>query len=150
MPQLKCLSIRQPWVELILSGRKRVENRSWKTRHRGRLAIHSSTSLETWEGLSDAERDRLLPGWRDRGVPPCGFVLGVVELVTVCRHQDLPAELRLHPFAMTDPENWCWVLTNPRRLQEPVRAKGNAALFHVEVGEAALATAVACQAAAIG
>jgi len=147
VPQLKCLSIRQPWVELILSGRKCVENRSWKTRYRGTLGIHSSTSLEAWEALSLAERDDFVPAWRTAGVPPCGFVLGVVELVTICRYKDLPTGLRQHRFALSHAENWCWVLERPRWLREPVRAKGNAALFHVDIGEAALA---ACQAAAIG
>jgi hypothetical protein len=148
VPQLKCLSIRQPWAGLILSGRKRVENRSWPTRHRGLLAIHSSTSLATWEALSVAERDDYLPGWRDGVLPPCGFVLGVVELVDVCRHRDLPAELRDHRFALDQPENWCWVLARPRLLKEPVRVRGNSALFQVRVGAAELATA--CQAAATG
>jgi hypothetical protein len=27
--RLKCLSIQQPWADLIMSGRKQVENRSW-------------------------------------------------------------------------------------------------------------------------
>lgn len=150
MTRMKCLSIRQPWADLILSGRKRVENRTWKTRHRGPLAIHSSTSLKTWKGLSDAEREEYAPGWHKHGLPRRGFVLGVVEVVAVVRHWDLPAELRGHPFALTDPKIWCWVLARPRWLSEPVWAKGNAALFHVEVDEAALAGAAACLAAGIG
>jgi hypothetical protein len=28
---MKCLTIRQPWAELIAAGIKRVENRTWKT-----------------------------------------------------------------------------------------------------------------------
>jgi hypothetical protein len=138
VPQLKCLSIRQPWIDLILCGRKRVENRTWTTRHRGPLALHSSTSLETWDGLTDAERDELAPGWRTAGPPRLGFVLGVVELVTICRHQDLPAELRQHRFTLDHPENWCWVLERPRLLKEPVRAKGNSTLFRVVVSDALL------------
>lgn len=38
------LSIRQPWVELILSGRKTIEVRSWPTQHRGELWLHASTT----------------------------------------------------------------------------------------------------------
>ena len=37
----KALSIRQPWVELILQGRKTIEVRTWATPHRGELWLHS-------------------------------------------------------------------------------------------------------------
>jgi predicted transcriptional regulator len=32
---MKCLSVRQPFAELILSGRKMIELRSWNTNSRG-------------------------------------------------------------------------------------------------------------------
>jgi hypothetical protein len=38
---VKCLSIRQPWAWLIVNGHKDVENRTWKTKHRGPLLIHA-------------------------------------------------------------------------------------------------------------
>jgi len=40
------LSIRQPWVELILSGRKTIEVRSWKTDHRGELWLHAGKAID--------------------------------------------------------------------------------------------------------
>lgn len=36
------LSIRQPWAWLILHGGKDVENRTWRTPLRGRIAIHAA------------------------------------------------------------------------------------------------------------
>jgi len=41
------LSIRQPWVELILSGRKTIEVRSWRTGHRGELWLHAGKAIDT-------------------------------------------------------------------------------------------------------
>jgi len=35
------ISIRQPWVELILQGYKTIEVRSWATQHRGELWLHA-------------------------------------------------------------------------------------------------------------
>jgi ASC-1-like (ASCH) protein len=32
-PALLALSVRKPWVELILPGRKKIEVRSWTARH---------------------------------------------------------------------------------------------------------------------
>lgn len=38
---LRAVSIRQPWTELILRGRKTIEVRSWPTNFRGALWIHA-------------------------------------------------------------------------------------------------------------
>jgi hypothetical protein len=137
---LKCLSTQQPFTELILSGRKRVENRSWtwmKDRDWARegpvlLGIHASTKMAV---LADEDLDDLFPGWDEGdGIPvPVGSVVGVVDLVTICRACDLPEALRGHDFVNDDPGNWCWVLSNPRRLAEPFPATGNARLFNVDV-----------------
>ncbi|WP_084605121.1 ASCH domain-containing protein [Desulfonatronum thioautotrophicum] len=40
------LSIRQPWVELILPGRKTIEVRSWPTSHREPLWLHAGMTRE--------------------------------------------------------------------------------------------------------
>jgi hypothetical protein len=39
---MKAITVRQPWAELIASGAKRVENRTWRTRYRGPLLIHAA------------------------------------------------------------------------------------------------------------
>jgi hypothetical protein len=55
---MKTLSIRNPISYLVVSGAKSVENRSWKTDYRGRIAIHSSGNLDHFgisaEHLPDA------------------------------------------------------------------------------------------------
>lgn len=38
---MRALSIRQPWAELILHHGKDVENRTWETRFRGRVLVHT-------------------------------------------------------------------------------------------------------------
>ena len=38
----KAITIRQPFAWLIVQGIKPVENRSWETKFRGPLAIHSA------------------------------------------------------------------------------------------------------------
>lgn len=44
---MKALSIRQPWAWLIVNGYKDIENRSWKTKHRGPVLIHASARKPT-------------------------------------------------------------------------------------------------------
>src|ERR1700739_1238088 len=54
---IRGLTIRQPWAELILRGRKPYELRSWKTHHRGPLVIHAGPNIDT----EDARRFGLNP-----------------------------------------------------------------------------------------
>jgi len=44
--QLKVLSLKQPWATLIAIGAKKIETRSWPTKHRGPLLIHASASWD--------------------------------------------------------------------------------------------------------
>jgi hypothetical protein len=39
---MKALSVRQPWADLIASGKKTIEVRSWPTKYRGPLVICST------------------------------------------------------------------------------------------------------------
>jgi hypothetical protein len=49
------LSVRQPWAWLILNAGKDIENRTWRTKVRGRVLIHASKTL--WrEDLQNAMR----------------------------------------------------------------------------------------------
>lgn len=40
------LSLKQPWLELILQGRKTVETRNWNTRFRGEFYLHASRQVD--------------------------------------------------------------------------------------------------------
>jgi hypothetical protein len=42
---MKALSIRQPWAWAIIAAGKDIENRSWPTRYRGPVLIHTSKSM---------------------------------------------------------------------------------------------------------
>jgi hypothetical protein len=143
------LSIQQPFTELILQGRKQVENRSWtwmKDRNWARegpilLGLHASTKMAY---VPHEKLDEWFPGW-DEGEPievPLGCVIGVVDLICICRPSDLPPALSGHEFVNQRPDNWCWVFSNPRRLDEPFPATGNARLFNVEIPDERLPASV--------
>jgi len=48
------ISIRQPWAWLILNAGKDIENRSWPTKFRGHVLIHSAKGMTLAE-YEDAE-----------------------------------------------------------------------------------------------
>jgi hypothetical protein len=56
---IKCLSIKNPYSYLICVGLKDVENRTWTTKYRGRLYIHSSG--ENSSTCYDSALKKLLP-----------------------------------------------------------------------------------------
>ena len=44
---MKALTLRPHWAWLVVNGYKDIENRSWRTRLRGRVWIHASSSPVT-------------------------------------------------------------------------------------------------------
>jgi ASCH domain len=42
----KCLSLRQPYAELIISGRKTIELRNWNTRFKREFLVHASKAID--------------------------------------------------------------------------------------------------------
>lgn len=108
------LSIRRPWIDHILTGRKTIEVRTWTTHHSGPLALHASK----------APGDRVL---RDL-VPGCVVAVAtVVDCVKLTRYD-------AHS-AMMDPDAidglFGWVLDDVRRVC-PFPVRGNARFFKVD------------------
>ena len=44
---MKCLSVSQPFADLIISGKKTIELRNWNTNFRGEFLIHSPIKIRT-------------------------------------------------------------------------------------------------------
>jgi len=42
---LKCLSLKQPYADLLVTGRKTIEIRKWNTNFRGPFLIHASKNV---------------------------------------------------------------------------------------------------------
>jgi hypothetical protein len=57
--KLKVLSVKSPYSYLIVNGIKDVENRTWQTKYRGELCIHSSGKDE-WDLNDDFYPDSIL------------------------------------------------------------------------------------------
>ena len=38
---MKCLSLKQPYAELLVSGKKTIELRIWNTKFRGEFLMHA-------------------------------------------------------------------------------------------------------------
>lgn len=114
---MKALSVANPWAWGIIHGSKRIENRSWRTNHRGTLLIHASKSTRF---LHDAYPGIELP---DSDAFVFGALIGTVKVLDC-----VPlAEVSADPFASGP---WCWILSEPAAF-EPIPWKGQTQLFHV-------------------
>jgi len=74
---MRAITIHQPWAELIVRGEKDVENRSWRTHHRGPLLIHAGARADT-------------ASFAQQGVPDDverSAIIGVVEVVDCTRER---------------------------------------------------------------
>jgi hypothetical protein len=91
---IPCLSVRQPWADLIVTGIKDVENRRWPTDFRGKLLIHAPKTVD-WAAVEHLHRSlhaTELEAWlgqRRLGEyqPVTAAIVGVTEIVDcVMRH----------------------------------------------------------------
>ncbi|RWA62928.1 ASCH domain-containing protein [Mesorhizobium sp.] len=121
---LVALSIKQPWAELILLGRKTIEVRSWPTDFRGPLALHTGKKPDL----------EALLKYPDINATYLGGFVGVTELVNVevfshASWSRLRTE-HLVPGPMPG-EVFGWRFRHVRRLKRPIDANGSLNLFPV-------------------
>jgi ASCH domain len=117
---MKALTVKQPWAAVIASGRKKIENRTWPTSHRGPLAIHAGKT-------PSADARELMEHFDlDPAAVTYGAVVAIVNVVDCVALDDLPPELRDDPFAEGP---FCWLLSEARIIT-PIHCKGQLGLWN--------------------
>ena len=43
---MKCLSVSQPYADLIVQGKKTIELRTWNTKYRGEFLVHAPDKIK--------------------------------------------------------------------------------------------------------
>ncbi len=120
---MRCLSVSQPFADLMASGRKRIELRSWNTRFRGEFLIHAPTSVR-WE---DARRLKM------GGKFVTGALVGMAEVFGVKKYRT-GAEVRGDYRSHLASGAFCnarygFMLRNARMLRVPIPCKGRLGFF---------------------
>lgn len=146
------MSIAQPYASLIAlpatdPRHKRVENRTWVTKHRGPVAICASKSMKWIE-----PHDRRGPGFEKFGFEIAALPLGaVVAVANLCGCIDLAdghvaaEDLRRWPWLefqqlhLFGPR--CFLLEAVKALPTPVPVKGMLYLFELPADVERLVTA---------
>jgi len=112
---MKALSLKQPFAELILLGRKKIELRKWNTHFRGEFLIHASK-------IPDRKSMEKF-GFKDL---PCGCLVGKANLVDVKKYESQEEHQKDRNLHLADDfwGNYGFVLKDVKRIK-PIPARGS-------------------------
>ncbi len=105
----KAISLKQPWANLVASGKKTIETCKWSTKYRGDLLICSSQNPK---------------------IEPYSKALCIVELYDIkpmTKEHEKKACIKVYPKAKA------WYLRNLRKLDSPISVKGSLSIFNLEL-----------------
>ena len=104
---IKALSLKQPWANMIASGQKTIETRTWSTKYRGPLLIVSS---------------------KVPNIAPAGCAVAVANLVDcrpMTKDDEKAACCAIYPGA------FAWVLKDVKPIGNPYAMQGQRGLYNV-------------------
>ena len=120
---MKALSLKQPFAELILQGRKKIELRKWNTNFRGEFLIHASKNPDE-EAMKEFGFNEL----------PLGFILGKANLVDV-KHYENDGEFNKDKDLHLASRNWGdfgFILEKPERIK-PIPTRGQLGFWEFDI-----------------
>ena len=127
---MKCLSICQPFAELIVQGKKTIELRKWNTNFRGEFLVHAAKNILE----EDCKRMKISPK-----TVTTGAIIGKVNLVDVKKYdsdKELKADKKKHHSISNNTKNrYGFILENPKKLRVPIEYLGKLNFFEFHPDE---------------
>lgn len=127
---MKCLSISQPFADLIISGKKTIELRKWNTNFRGEFLIHAPIKIR----IEDCKRLKITKKL------VTGVIIGKAELYDVKKYnssKEVKKDEKFH-FASKNfqDKTFGFKIKNVKPLRIPIPWKGQLGFFDVELSKA--------------
>lgn len=126
MATLKCLSVSQPFADLIVSGKKTIELRKWNTNFRGEFLIHSPTKIRT----QDCQRLGMVVASL-----VVGAIVGKAVLYGVKEYHTKKEWERDRKYHLAGPEfsgsKFGFMLKSAKKFAIPIPYKGQLGFFDV-------------------
>jgi len=124
---LKCLSVSQPFADLIVSGKKSIELRNWNTNFRGDFLIHAPLKIR----VEDSKRLKINKKFTT------GAIIGKAHLHDVKKYnsiKEIKSDQKFH-FSTKKFQNktFGFMLKNVKPLRIPIPWKGQLGFFDVDV-----------------
>ncbi|MCL4379599.1 MAG: ASCH domain-containing protein [Candidatus Marsarchaeota archaeon] len=119
--------MKQPFADLLISGRKTIELRSWNTRFRGEFLVHAS---------HNPDRKACIAAGIDTGRLVNGAIIGRAFLYDVKEYksrEEFLADRDLHLAVDYTNPRYGFMVKSPVRLDRPIPAKGKLNFFEVDV-----------------
>ena len=120
---MKCLSVCQPFAELIVQGKKTIELRKWNTKFRGEFLIHAPQKIR----LDECKRLKIKPEMI------VGAIIGKVELIDVREYENaaqIKMDSKKHLASNDESGNkYGFILQNPKQLRIPIPCTGQLNFF---------------------
>ncbi len=120
-----CLSVQQPWAALIITGRKKVEHRTWKPPQKiigKRIFIHASKKVDTSCHYMTGRAAGKATLRRLSEIK--GAIIGSVVIAGYLDHFTISGDLIRSPVD--------WTLKDAQILETPVYCKGRLGIWKVE------------------
>ena len=127
---MKCLSVCQPFAELIVQGKKTIELRKWNTKFRGEFLVHAAKNILE----EDCKRMKISPK-----TVTTGAIIGKVNLVDVKKYEsdkELNKDKKKHHSVSKNTKNkYGFILENPKKLRVPIEYMGKLNFFEFHPDE---------------
>ena len=124
---MKCLSVSQPFADLIISGKKTIELRTWNTKFRGEFLIHSPLKIRT----EDCKRLKITKQLET------GVIVGKAEIYDVKSYKNINEikKDQIFHFASKNFQKkiYGFMLKNAKALRVPIPWKGQLGFFDVDL-----------------
>ena len=126
---MKCLSVSQPFAELIITGKKTIELRKWNTKFRGEFLIHAPLKIR----VDDCKRLKITKKL------VTGVIIGKAELYDVKKYNssnEIRKDQKFH-FASKNfrGKTFGFKIKNAKSLRIPIPWKGQLGFFDVELSK---------------
>lgn len=128
MSTFKCLSVSQPFAELIIKGKKTIELRSWNTSFRGEFLVHAPLKIRT----SDCKRLGINPSMLTKGA-----IVGKANLYDVKLYKTKKEWQADQKYHFADCKFSCsrygFLLKSAKSFAIPIPYKGRLGFFDVKL-----------------
>ncbi|MCH8833703.1 MAG: ASCH domain-containing protein [Thaumarchaeota archaeon] len=131
---MKCLSVCQPYANLIVSGKKTIELRNWNTNFRGEFLVHAPITIKR----TDCQRLKISKKLVTRAI------IGKVEIYNVKKYNS-KSEFKNDYKKHLAPKNFFdrkygFLLKNAKAFRIPITCKGKLGFFDVKLPKTKIKT----------
>ena len=130
---MKCLSVSQPFANLIVQGKKTIELRRWNTNFRGEFLIHSPLKIRKEDCNRLKITEKLITG----------AIIGKAEIYDVKKYKsnsEIKKDSKKHLASNKFQSKYGFLIKNAKQFRIPIPCKGQLGFFDVNLKKSKVTT----------